>query len=156
MTTDRRVGIAGYGLTAFGRAEGRTIIDLAAEAAAAALESSRITAEDVDALFLGTFATAVLGGQNFAGSVLASRLGLQGVGAYTIEAACASGSAALRQAVSAVRGGDVRVALVVGAEKMTGNDTAAVTSTGAPPGWKGAYQLRQPAQPACRSCRVDP
>jgi acetyl-CoA C-acetyltransferase len=128
VKSDQRVVVAGYGMTDFGKAEGRTIIDLAAEAASGALESSGLAGADVDVVFVGTFASAVLGGQNFASAVLASRLGLEGVAAYTVEAACASGSAALRQAINTVRLGDARVALVVGAEKMTGNDTAVVTS----------------------------
>src|SRR3546814_17732753 len=43
------------------------------------------------------------------------------------ENACASGSAALYSALDAVQSGRIKVALVVGAEKMTGLDTAGVT-----------------------------
>src|SRR3546814_13765914 len=43
------------------------------------------------------------------------------------ENACASGSAALYSALDAVQSGRIKVALVVGAAKMTGLDTAGVT-----------------------------
>lgn len=47
--------------------------------------------------------------------------------ATRVENACASGSAAIHAAIDAIRSGRIRVALVVGAEKMSALDTAGVT-----------------------------
>ena len=120
--------VAGCGQTPFGRAD-RSLTDLAADAAGEALASAGARPADVEALFLGTFAGLALGGQAFPAAVLAARLGLGAVPALAVEGACASGSLAFRQAVSAVRAGALDVALVVGVERMTGHDTATVTRT---------------------------
>lgn len=120
------VAIAGWGITDFGRLEGRSVVDLAVEASRGALEAAGAVI-DVDALFLGTFAGAVLGGQNFSAAVVAAKLGLDGVPAVAVEASCASGSVALRQAMNAIRAGEARAVLVVGAEKMTAAETPVVT-----------------------------
>jgi acetyl-CoA C-acetyltransferase len=124
-----RAQVIGYGQTPFGRAHDIGITELAVTAATAAMESGGVRAEDVGALFMGTFAGLALGGQAFPAAVLAARLGLGQVPALAVEGACASGSLAFRQAVSAVESGAVDVALVVGAEKMTGLSTATVTRT---------------------------
>jgi acetyl-CoA C-acetyltransferase len=125
--TRPRAQVIGQGQTRFGRAEDRTLIDLASAAGSDALDSAGLAATDVDALFFGTFAGLALGGQAFPAAVLAARLGLGDIPALAVEGACASGSLAFRQAVSAIEAGTVDVALVVGAEKMTGRSTAEVT-----------------------------
>ena len=59
--------------------------------------------------------------------------GLRGVEAVTVEAAEASGAAALRQAILAVESGLIETALVVGVEKMTdetGSALVGATATG--------------------------
>jgi acetyl-CoA C-acetyltransferase len=126
---DKRAQVAGYGQTPFGRAENRTVIDLAAAAAGDAMGSAGVGPADVQALFLGSFAGLALGGQAFGAAVLAARLALGEAPAVSLEGACASGSLAFRHAVMAVETGAVDVALVVGAEKMSGHSTAAVTRT---------------------------
>lgn len=120
------VTIAGWGITDFGRLEGKSVIDLAVEASRGALAAVG-KGTTVDAMFLGTFAGAVLGGQNFSAAITAARLGLDGVPVVAVEAACASGSVALRQAINAIRAGEARVVLVVGAEKLTASETPVVT-----------------------------
>ena len=120
--------VAGCGQTAFGRAD-RSLTELAADAAGEALAAAGARPQDVEALFLGTFVGLALGGQAFPAAVLAARLGLGGIPALAVEGACASGSLAFRQAVAAVRSGAVDVALVAGAEKMSGHTTATVTRT---------------------------
>src|SRR3989337_2354652 len=52
------------------------------------------------------------------GARILRRLGATDISIVDIEAACASGGAALRQAVLAVRSGDIDLARVLGCEKM--------------------------------------
>ncbi|MCP4419743.1 MAG: thiolase domain-containing protein, partial [Chloroflexi bacterium] len=54
--------------------------------------------------------------------------GMRGIEAVTVEAADASGGAALRQAVLAVKSGQVETALVIGVEKMTDRVGSPVTA----------------------------
>jgi acetyl-CoA C-acetyltransferase len=124
----RRIVISGYGITDFGRAEGKTIVDLAEAAAREALAAANASAPEMEALYLGTFSSAVLGGQNFPAAVLAQRLGLVGIPALAVEGACASGSVAVRQAINLIRAGEAEAVLVVGAEKMTASETPIVTA----------------------------
>src|SRR5512134_2713007 len=86
------------------------------------------------ALFVGNMLAPNLSNQAHLGVLLADYAGLLGIEAATIEAAGASGGAALRQGYLAVASGLVDVALVVGVEKFTdkvgaGVD-AALASTG--------------------------
>jgi acetyl-CoA C-acetyltransferase len=85
-------------------------------------------------LFVGNMLAPNLSNQAHLGVLLADYAGLLGVEAVTLEAAGASGGAALRQGYLAVASGMVDVALVVGVEKFTdkvGSDVdTALASTG--------------------------
>lgn len=70
-------------------------------------------------LFVGNMLAPNLSNQAHLGVLLADYAGLLGIEAVTIEAAGASGGAALRQGYLAVVSGMVDVALVVGVEKFT-------------------------------------
>lgn len=70
-------------------------------------------------LFVGNMFAPTLSNQAHLGVLLADYAGLLGIEAVTIEAAGASGGAALRQGYLAVASGMVDVALVVGVEKFT-------------------------------------
>jgi acetyl-CoA C-acetyltransferase len=70
-------------------------------------------------LFVGNMLAPNLSNQAHLGVLLADQAGLLGIEAVTIEAAGASGGAALRQGYFAVASGLVDVALVVGVEKFT-------------------------------------
>jgi len=74
---------------------------------------------EIDALFVGNMLAGQLSNQNHLGALVADFAGLRGIEAVTVEAANASGGAAVRQAVLAVKSGLVQTALVVGVEKMT-------------------------------------
>jgi acetyl-CoA C-acetyltransferase len=71
------------------------------------------------ALFVGNMFAPNLSNQAHLGVLLADYAGLLGIEAVTLEAAGASGAAALRQGYLAVASGMVDVALVVGVEKFT-------------------------------------
>jgi len=85
-------------------------------------------------LFVGNMLAPNLSNQAHLGVLLADYAGLLGIEGVTIEAAGASGGAALRQGYLAVASGMVEVALVVGVEKFTdkiGPDVdTALASTG--------------------------
>ena len=74
---------------------------------------------DIDAIYVGNMLAGQLSNQNHLGALVADFAGLRGVEAMTVEAADASGGAALRQAILAVESGLVETALVVGVEKVT-------------------------------------
>lgn len=77
-------------------------------------------------LFVGNMLAPNLSRQAHVGVLLADFSGLSGIEAVTVEAAGASGGAALRQGYLAVKSGMVDVALVVGVEKFTDKVGAAV------------------------------
>jgi acetyl-CoA C-acetyltransferase len=86
------------------------------------------------ALFAGNMLAPNLSNQAHLGVLLADYAGLLGIEAVTVEAAGASGGAALRQGYLAVASGMVDVALVVGVEKFTdkvgaGVDAALATTS---------------------------
>jgi acetyl-CoA C-acetyltransferase len=70
-------------------------------------------------LFVGNMLAPNLSRQAHVGALIADYAGLTGIEAVTVEAAGASGGAALRQGYLAVASGFVDVALVVGVEKFT-------------------------------------
>jgi acetyl-CoA C-acetyltransferase len=85
-------------------------------------------------LFVGNMLAPNLSNQAHLGALLADYAGLLGIEAVTIEAAGASGGAALRQGYFAVASEMVDVALVVGVEKLTdkvgpGVDAALATTS---------------------------
>lgn len=71
------------------------------------------------AMYIGNMLASSLSRQANLGSLLADNVGLVGIEAETVEAAGASGAAALRMAYLAIRSGLVTVAMVVGVEKYT-------------------------------------
>jgi len=80
------------------------------------------------ALFVGNMLAPNLSNQAHLGVLLADYVGLLGIEAVTIEAAGASGGAALRQGYLAIASGMVDMALVVGVEKFTDKIGADVDS----------------------------
>lgn len=73
----------------------------------------------VEALYVGNMLADELQNQKHLGALFADEAGLHGVEALRIGAATAGGAAALRVAYLAVASGDVDLAMVVGAEKMS-------------------------------------
>lgn len=111
------VVIAGIGQTEVGEHWDIGLRDLALEAMHAAVHDSGDLRPQ--ALFVGNMLAPNLSNQAHLGVLLADYAGLLGIEAATIEAAGASGGAALRQGYMAVASGMVDVALVVGVEKFT-------------------------------------
>ena len=111
------VVIAGIGQTEVGEHWDIGLRDLAFAAIHDAIQDSGGLRPQ--ALFAGNMLAPNLSRQAHVGALLADFSGLNGIEAVTVEAAGASGGAALRQGCLAVASGMVDVALVVGVEKFT-------------------------------------
>lgn len=111
------VVIAGIGQTQVGEHWEISLRDLALQSIQAAQHDSG--GLKPQALFVGNMFAPSLSSQAHLGALIADNAGLSGIEAVTVEAAGASGGAALRQAYLAVASGMVNVALVVGVEKFT-------------------------------------
>ncbi len=118
--------IVGWGHTPFGKSEHPDTESLMAAAVGPALDHAGITPEDVDGIFVGVFNNG-FSKQDFQGALVA--MGderFANTPATRYENACATGSAALHGAMDFIESGRGRIALVVGAEKMTATPTAEV------------------------------
>ncbi len=111
------VVIAGIGQTEVGEHWEIGLRDLAYNALHDALKDSG--GLKPQALFVGNMLAPNLSNQAHLGALITDYAGLTGIEAVTVEAAGASGGAALRQAYLAIASGMVDVALVVGIEKFT-------------------------------------
>ncbi len=113
----REVAIIGIGQTPVDEHWDKSLKELAGEAILAALsDAGRDSAE---ALFIGNMLSGILSKQENLGGLISDWIGLPGMEAEKVEAACGSGAAALRAGLMAVGSEDVESALVVGVEKMT-------------------------------------
>lgn len=119
--------IVGTGHTKFGRHDALDLEDLIRLAAREALDDAGIDASAVDAMWLGHFNSGLVADGFASSMVVGVDPALRFKPATRRENACASGAAALYAAIDAIRSGRVKVALVVGAEKMSGLDTAGVS-----------------------------
>jgi len=118
------VYVGGVGLTKVGRHFDKGLIDLAAEAAFKAIDEAGVEPE---ALVVGNMMSSSLQHQDNLGAYIASGIGLRGIPAFKVEAACGSGGAAVHAAFNMVKSGVYNAVLVVGVEKMTDYPTAVVT-----------------------------
>ncbi|RFA96235.1 thiolase domain-containing protein [Pyrobaculum aerophilum] len=124
----RKVAVVGVGQSVFGVRNDVTLQELAWEAVKEALEDAGITQRDVDLSVVGTVGTR---GYELMPSVVVNEYcGLTGRGPVRVEAACATGSAALWTAYSAVASGQADIALAIGVEKMNEVDTATSLAVG--------------------------
>ena len=113
----RDVAIIGIGQTKIGEHWDTSIRHLALEALQAAMADAGLAR--ADALYVGNMLSGELTGQAHLGALVADFAGMRGIEALKIEAACASGAAALRMGYIAVAGGLANIVVVVGVEKMT-------------------------------------
>lgn len=120
------VSIIGLGQTDVKEHWETSIRHLAWYAIEAALDDAHIS--KVGAIFVGNMLAGALSNQMHLGALVADFAGLRGIEAVTVEAADASGGAALRQAILAVKSGRVDTAIAVGVEKITDATGGAVTA----------------------------
>ena len=111
--------IVGWAHLPFGKQDSATVESLVVKAANGALEHAGIEASDVDEILLGHF-NAGFSPQDFTASlVLQANPDFRFKPATRVENACATGSAAIHQAINAIEAKKARFSLVVGVEQMT-------------------------------------
>lgn len=115
----RDVSIIGIGQTPVAEHWETSLRHLAFQATQAAIEDAGLPRERIEAIYVGNMLAEQLSHQAHLGALLADFVGLRGTEALRIEAADASGGAALRVGYLAVAGGEVDIALVLGVEKVT-------------------------------------
>ena len=109
------IWILGIKMTKFGKHPDKDIVDLAAEAAMAALADGGVTMKDI-----GILAAGNLMGGGGVGQQIQKQIGQTGIPVYNVSNACATGATALRTAIMAVKAGEVEMGLAVGVEKLAG------------------------------------
>src|SRR5438046_7320255 len=111
--------IVGWAHTPFGRLDAESVESLIVRVATDAIADAGIAPADVDEIVLGHF-NAGFSAQDFTASlVLQADPQLRFKPATRVENACATGSAAVHQAVKTIDAGAARVVLVVSVEPMT-------------------------------------
>ena len=145
----RQVSIVGIGQTEAGEHWDRSLRDLAVDAISAAMRDAHL--ERADALLVGNMLSGELVGQRHLGTLVADWAGLGGIEATRVEAADASGAAAMRMGYLAVASGLLDVVLVCGVEKVTDADADQVNaawSTGMDAEYEGLQGVTMPAMAA--------
>lgn len=120
-----KVFIRSAGLVPVGDHWEKGLADLMYEAASNALTA----APDVkpDKIIVGNMFSGYSEHQEQLGSLLASALGMAGVPAIKVEAACGSGGAAVHEGYLSIKSGEYENVLVVGVEKMKDMGTGKAT-----------------------------
>jgi len=118
--------IVGWSHIPFGKLMEPDTETLMAQVSGAALAHAGITGRDVDGIYVGVMNNGFQK-QDFQGALVAlADPDLAHVPATRLENACATGSAALYTAMDFIESGRGRIALVVGAEKMTTRPNAEI------------------------------
>jgi len=118
--------IVGWAHTPFGKLKEPDVEALIARVARAAIDDAGVAPAEIDGVFVGLFNNG-FSKQDFPSSmVLQSVPELRFTRATRYENACASGSAAVHGARDFIAAGRGRIALVIGAEKMTATPGAQV------------------------------
>jgi len=128
----RKIAILGIGQIKIDEHWDLSLREIGGNAAFAAMQDAGM--DKVDALFVGNMLAPLVDGQNQLGTYFSDWIGLWKQEAVKVEAACASGAAALRSGLMAVASGEMDSALVVGVEKMTdkaGHDVTSALATAA-------------------------
>jgi len=110
--------IVGWGHTPFGKLDNMTLEQLIRDAVYPALDSAGLEPGDIDAIYMGHFNNGFVP-QDFSASLAAVAIPeFRHTPAVRLENACATGSAAIHNALDALASGRIRHALVIGMEKM--------------------------------------
>jgi len=124
----KRVAIISVGNSRFGVRSDATYPEIAFEAVKEALEDAGITQKDIELSVVGTVGNRLY--DMYPAPLINEYVGLASKGPLRVEAACASGSAALFTAYNAIASGFVNTAIVIGVEKMREVDTPTSTAVG--------------------------
>ena len=109
------VYILGIRMTKFGKHPDKDVVDLAAEAAMAALSDGGVTMADMQILAAGN-----LMGRGAIGQAIQKQIGQTGIPVYNVANACATGATALRTVIMSIKAGESDMGLAVGVEKLAG------------------------------------
>ena len=120
----RRVAIVGTGHSKFGVRLDVSLAELAYESIREALDEARIGLDDVDLVVVGN--AGGWSSEPLPAIVVNEYSGLSGKATLRVEAACSTGSSAIKVARDAIASGDAEVVLVVGVEKMNESPTPTV------------------------------
>ena len=110
----RDVWVLGTSMTKFMRYRDRDLIDLASEAALAAMADGGVSIGDMDVLAAGCLAEAA----GAVGQRLQKQIGQTGIPVYNVANACATGATALRTVIMSIKAGESEMGLAVGVEQM--------------------------------------
>lgn len=146
MTRTHDVAVQGVGTSGFGRFQDQRVETLAWQAVAEAVQDAGVRPEDIDAMIVGS----VFGPPGIATRVQRG-LGLPSIPLWTVEAACASGTAAYHRAVEAVGAGEYETVLVLGVDQMSTLFTGAIVPEASDP--EGAAGLPLPGLYALQAQR---
>jgi acetyl-CoA C-acetyltransferase len=127
----RDVAVIGIGCTTFGEKWESSFRDLFVEAGTLALQDAELSGESIDAMYVGNMSAGRFIEQEHIGALIADYAGLstRHIPATRVEAACASGGLAFRQAVISVASGISDIVVAAGVEKMTDVGTGASVDT---------------------------
>jgi acetyl-CoA C-acetyltransferase len=122
------VGILGSYSSRCGKLETKSVYDLIIEAGRGAIADAPIDPRDIDGVWVGNYSSGSFNNQEqLASWAVEIDPALLYKPCVKEEAACGSGSAAVRAARLAVGAGEARFVLVIGVEKMTSLDRDGVT-----------------------------
>ena len=124
----KRVAVLGVGNSKFGDRSDVTIQELAFEAVREALEDASLRQRDIGISVVGTAGTRSY--ELYPAVPVNEYVGFFDKGPIRVEAACATGSAAVYTAYASVACGQVDVAIAIGIEKMREVDTATSLAVG--------------------------
>jgi acetyl-CoA C-acetyltransferase len=124
----RRVAVIGVGNSRFGDRGDVVLQELAFEAVKEAFEDAGITRDDVELSIIGCVGTRSY--ELLPAVPVNEYCGLAGKGLVRVEAACATGSAAIYTAYNSIASGDIDIAIAIGVEKMREVDTPTSTAVG--------------------------
>jgi acetyl-CoA acetyltransferase len=110
------IWILGINMTKFGKHPDKDVVDLASEAAMAALADGGVTMADMGVLAAGNLMGAAAG----IGQQLQKQIGQTGIPVFNVANACATGATAIRTVMMAIKAGECEMGLAVGVEKLSG------------------------------------
>jgi acetyl-CoA C-acetyltransferase len=116
-----RVAIVGIGHSKFGKRTDVNVAELAFESIKQAVDDAGIDKKDIKNVVVGS-----AGGwyeESLPAVIVNEYAGLDSVGTMRVEAACASGSAAVKSAYNSIVSGEGDIAMAVGVEKMSEVDS---------------------------------
>jgi acetyl-CoA C-acetyltransferase len=121
------VFISGIGQIKVEKAADLSLREMGAKAIRSAMADAGI--EKADAVYVGNMLSGMISHQQQLAPIVASEAGLNGIEAVTLEAACGSGGAALRNGFMAIMSGMCDTVVVCGLEKMSHSDKEFITQS---------------------------